>query len=185
MYWRDLDKGNPMKYLKRLTVLAFLALVLASSAIQSALSQQPVSSKNDETAAVEYKVEEKSGVVPFANFLVDVNFEKSGQLELLGAVTLGDTSNGADVMKEHISISVGKFSLVIPAGSFQKTAKGELRFKKVTDCMYWDLHFRPAAKNKLEFKLELDAENKLPSVKAEHVAITIGDDGGRAKAYSK
>lgn len=174
-----------MKYLTRLPSLVFLALLVVSPSIESALSQQPASSKNDEVTTVDSKVEEKSGVVPFANFLVAVNFDKTGQLELLGAITLGDSSNGADVMKEHISITVGKFSLVIPAGSFQKTAKGELRFKKVAECIYWDVHFQPAAKNKLGFKFELDGETKLPSVKPEQVAVTVGDDGGRAKASSK
>ena len=173
-----------MKYLKGLTVLAFLALILASPSIKSELSQQPASSKNDEVTPVDYKVEEKSAIVPFAKFIADVNFDKSGQLEVLGVVTLAETSNGADVTKEHLSITVGNFSVVIPAGSFKKTAKGELRFNKVTDCIYWDVHFRPpAGKNKLEFKVELDAEQKLPTVKPEQVTMTIGDDGGRAKAY--
>jgi len=120
-------------------------------------------------------------VVPFANFVVNVKPEEEG-LDVEGAFTLGAASDGINLFKEEVAVKLGTLATTIKAGSFKRKTSGKVSFKKVIDCTYWELEFRPLGNNNFEFKAQLLGVKGITKVSPEDVALSIGNDGGPARA---
>jgi len=123
----------------------------------------------------------ESEAMTFADFRVSVK-PKEDEVNIKGSFTLGAGSNGINLFQESTSIKVGAFSATIPAGKFKSGNKGKVEFKKLIDCVYWDLFIRPAGKDAFDFNLEVQGTKGTAMTKPEDVVLSIGDDGGKAKA---
>ena len=74
--------------------------------------------------------------VPFAAFIPKVGMllgpaVNDDKFDARGTFTLGAASNGIDPLNEHVTLQVGTFFAVIPAGSFQVSENGTLEFEGV------------------------------------------------------
>lgn len=118
--------------------------------------------------------------VPFANFAVKVELEEE-ELDVEGAFMLGAPSDGINLFKEEVVVKLGTLTTTIKAGSFERKSSGKVVFKKVIDCTYWSVEFRPLGKNNFEFKAELLGVKGNPKITPEDVSLSIGDDGGPAR----
>jgi hypothetical protein len=137
------------------------------------------------TASISYDASKKtttpeSEAMTFSDFRVSVK-PKEDEVNIKGSFTLGAGSNGINLFQEPTSIKVGAFSATIPAGKFKSGNKGKVEFKKLIDCVYWDLFIRPTGKDAFEFNLEVQGTKGTAGLKAEDIAVSIGDDAGTAK----
>ena len=125
----------------------------------------------------------ESEAMTFADFRVSVK-PKEDEVNIKGSFTLGAGNNGINLFQESTSIKVGAFSATIPAGKFKPANKGKVEFKKLLECVYWDLFIRPTGKDAFEFNLEVQGTKGTATLKAEDIAVSIGDDAGTAKPAS-
>lgn len=124
---------------------------------------------------------QETKTIPFANFTAKVEVEAT-EFEVDGTFTLSGESNGINLFKESVTVRVGEFSANIPAGSFKQEAKGKLKFKSAINGVDWTVVFRTLGKNAFDFKAEGEGAKRIGKLKPEDVRLTIGDDGGSAKA---
>ena len=116
--------------------------------------------------------------VPFANLAARVKIDaEEREFEATGTFTLGAGSNGIDPMIEDVSLDVGAFAVVIPAGSFRRDGQRAFKFEGVVGSARLEVKIDARDGKRFAFK----AEGKdAPVGKTNPVTLrfVIGNDAG-------
>lgn len=120
--------------------------------------------------------------IPFAAFIPKVEMllgptVNDDGLEVKAMLTLGAGSNGIDPLNEHVSLQVGTFSTVIPAGSFQ-LSNGTFEFEGVISGVALQIRITPLGGGSFSFQAEVASANLTGTALPVVVGLTIGDDSG-------
>ena len=134
-------------------------------------------------------------IMPFAAFDPKVEIElgppgaNKDEFEVKGSFTLGDGSNGIDILTEIVSLELtggaGGFSTTISAGSFRMDKKGRFKFETIIDVGVFEAVIRPLGGDSFEFKAEGEGFNLGAIANPVNVSLTIGDDGGSANVTAE
>lgn len=115
-------------------------------------------------------------VVPFENFEAVLEPDDE-EFDLYGEFALGAASNGIDPKDEDVTLQIGSFSVIIPAGSFDAD-DGAFEFEGVIDGVELEVEIELIMDRTYSFEAEGDGVD--PSTEPDPVTIvlTIGDDRG-------
>jgi Domain of unknown function (DUF5666) len=118
-----------------------------------------------------------------ASFFAEV--EASGRkIEVSGAFSLGNGSNGIDPATERVSLQAGAFSVTIAPGSFRKKS-GSWKFEGVVGTKQVEAEIRSVGVSAYEFSVEVEGSGLPPLAPPVIVTLTIGDDRGSGAARLK
>jgi len=105
--------------------------------------------------------------------------------EMTATFTLGPGSNGIAPLTEAVTVQVGTFSTVIPAGSFT-LHKGRFTFEGVINGVGLEAVLRSLTLgNDYEFKVEGKGADLTGTANPVTVGLTIGDDSGSTTVTAK
>jgi hypothetical protein len=112
-------------------------------------------------------------LVPFASSFAKLEIEKH-RFDLMESFTLGANSNGINPVKEDVTLQIGTFSVMTPAGSFFKLLEGGFAFEGVINGLRLQVQIVPLGNNIFTFKaLGTDVELTGPTNPVTEV-LTIG-----------
>lgn len=137
-----------------------------------------------------FAVHVASDPVAFAKFLPSAQIKymtrDSARLNLDIDFKLGNTSDGFDLARDGLQMTLGSYSLTVDAGSGQAHRNGDYSFKGVIDGNPVTLRVSQL-RNPSSYSLRLETFNKTLRMLRNPltVALTIGDDGGSATIRAK
>lgn len=114
---------------------------------------------------------------PFASFSAELQFAKN-DFELDASFTLGKRSNGIDPVREAVSLRVGTFSTVIPAGSFRAAGEGAFCFDGEIDGTELRVTLSASRSGRYHLEVEADQADLRGTTNPVTVNLAIGDDAG-------
>jgi len=136
-------------------------------------------SGNTATATTTVTVTERLST-PFAKFSAEAEIEKDEgdhEFEVEGTFTLGPASNGIDPLGELITLTVGTFSMIIPAGSFEPDDDA-FQFEAETDGAEFEMEIAPLGAGRFEFEAVSAGASLAGTVNPVDVMLAIGNDAG-------
>ncbi len=120
-------------------------------------------------------------LVPFASSFAKLEIAKD-RFDLKESFTLGANSNGIKPVKENVTLQIGTFSVMIPAGSFKKTLEGKFVFVGVISGVSLDVLIVPLVNNIFTFNAVGTGVDLTGLAKPVTVVLTIGIDTGSTTA---
>lgn len=136
--------------------------------------------------------------VPFATFSAKIQAEigrkiSETQLEIQGAFTLGQQSDGIDPVNETVTLSSPALSLTIPPGSFklasgnkdENTGGTTYTFEGMVNGNKTEIQIISLGNNNYKFHFEIHGLNPCRLKNPSQVTLTIGDDSGTAQVPVK
>jgi 6-phosphogluconolactonase (cycloisomerase 2 family) len=119
-------------------------------------------------------------LVPFATSFAKLEIEARHRpgFELKEFFTLGTNSNGIDPVTENVTLQIGTFSVMIPAGSFEQDFNGRFEFKGVINDVRLEAQIVPLGNNIFTFKAEGKGVDLTDLTNPVTVVLTIGTDSG-------
>jgi hypothetical protein len=122
--------------------------------------------------------------ISFAAFIPKVGMllgstANDDRFEAKATFTLGVGSDGIDPQHEQVGLQVGTFFAVIPAGSFQLSRNGSLKFEGVISGVSLKVKITPLGGGSFDFKAEGASANLSRTTLPVAVGLTIGNDHGR------
>lgn len=121
----------------------------------------------------------------FSSFTAKVHIEdKYTHFELKSKFTLGTGSSGFNPATDNISLQVGTFSTIIPAGSFKQDDKN-YEFKGVINGVHIEASIKSLGSNTSKLKVEAEHANLTGTANPVPVQITIGNNSGTATVNAK
>ena len=100
------------------------------------------------------------------------------KFEVNGSLTLGEASNGIDLLTESVTLSIDTLHRTTTPGSFAFNT-GIFRFSGEINRVKLDITFTPVGDNSFEFKAVGEGANLKRIVNPVDVQLTIGDDFAR------
>ena len=150
---------------------------------------------NPDTGRWEHKIERYVVARPFAAFAPRTSITtgpapNDDSFRIVGAFTLGSSSNGIDPYSEIVGITLGASSLTIPAGSFTQAGQGVFTFCGTIDGVDLSVIVARQPSGRLQqsesgamtygFLVEARHASLDGTVLPLNVALSIGDDRGQA-----
>ena len=89
--------------------------------------------------------------VPFTSSFAQLEIAK-GSFDLNEYFSLGANSSGIKPLKENVTLQIGTFSILIPAGSFQSALDGSFAFKGIVDGVILDARIVPLGYHDFQFE---------------------------------
>jgi hypothetical protein len=125
--------------------------------------------------------------VPFAAFKAALAIEfgktfNTDAFELLSEFTLGQKSNGIYPPMEPVTLSVGTFTTIIPAGSFKGTGFGPFYFIGPVNGVNLEALIAPTGAKRFSFAAAAQKASLAGTANPVPVTLTIGDDSGTTTA---
>jgi hypothetical protein len=118
--------------------------------------------------------------VPFAPFTPTASIFAGG-FQLTGYLQTGAASNGINPATESVTLSVGAYTVLIPAGSFVANSSGAFVFSgPVANAKVRSFAIIPMAPGRYSFRAQIAGPNLTGQPNPITVSLRIGDDGGRA-----
>jgi hypothetical protein len=128
---------------------------------------------------------------PFATFTtseVDIDIE-DGEIEVTAAFTLGQGSNGIEVVNEPVSFQMkggnAAYSVTMPAGSFKSKKTGEFNFLGTLNGVKIVASIRQTRPGSFDFEIVTERANVKGIANPVTVSLTIGDDSGSRTVRAK
>jgi 6-phosphogluconolactonase len=120
--------------------------------------------------------------VPFASFFAKLKIEERhrGGFELKDFFTLSTHSNGIDPLTENVTLQIGPFSVMIPAGSFKQEPNGRFEFKGVISDVSLEAQIISTGNSIYTLKAEGKGADLDCLTNPVTVGLTIGIDSGSA-----
>lgn len=103
---------------------------------------------------------------------------KHPSFELSGTLSLGTGSTGIAPDKQPVSLVLGSFSTVIPAGSFRKSKSGTYMFAGVINGVSLEFTIASAGSRSFGFHIEAAKANLAGTTNPVSLELLIGDNGG-------
>jgi DNA-binding beta-propeller fold protein YncE len=116
-------------------------------------------------------------LVPFASSLAELEIAKD-RFDLKESFTLGTNSNGINPVKENVTLQIGTFSVMIPAGSFFRLLEGGFAFEGVINGVTFEVQIVPLGNNIFTFKAVGTDVDLTGLTKPVTVVLTIGINSG-------
>jgi 6-phosphogluconolactonase len=116
-------------------------------------------------------------LVPFASSLAELEIAKD-RFDLKESFTLGTNSNGINPVKENVTLQIGAFSVMIPAGSFFKLIEGGYAFEGVINGVSFAVQILPLGNNIFTFRAVGTDVDLTGLTKPVTVVLTIGINSG-------
>ena len=113
----------------------------------------------------------------FAEFTASLAIEKDG-FELGSTFRLGPGNDGISLTREVVSLQVGTFSTLIPAGSFKSEGDGRFGFTGTIEGVELKVLVRTRPAGRYEMTLEAEGADLTAMVNPVTVNLAIGDDAG-------
>ncbi len=107
------------------------------------------------------------------------------EFEVEGTFTLGAASDGIDPLTEDVTVTVGAYEIIIPAGSFSQDEEGEFEFEGIIDGMEVEMEIELEDDGTFEFEIEVEGADLPELEEAPEVTLIIGDDKGTAIANAE
>jgi hypothetical protein len=98
--------------------------------------------------------------------------------DLNESFTLGKNSNGINPVTEKVTLQIGTFSVMIPAGSFNKNPNGRFAFQGVIKGVNLQVQIVPLGNNMFTFMAEGTGADLTGLTNPVTVVLTIGMDSG-------
>jgi hypothetical protein len=122
-------------------------------------------------------------IIPFAAFTAQVEITLgprtgSDAFQERATFTLGPATNGINPPTEAVSLQIGTFSTIIPAGSFQAGPHGQFTFDGVINGVTLEVRIAPQGGNSFIFQAEGTNADLSGTTNPVTVTLTIGDDSG-------
>lgn len=123
--------------------------------------------------------------VAFQKFKVFWMTLEDDEIEMKGKFRLAEASDGIDLSTEDVMVTVGDFSVTIPAGSFQRSGHKQWTFEGEIDGITVEMVITKRADGKYKFTFEAETEGLDLGEFSNpiEVTLTIGDDFGTRMAY--
>lgn len=106
------------------------------------------------------------------------------EFEAKGTFTLGEDSDGIDPVAEEVTITVGTYTVTIPADSF-RWKKGKYTFNEDVDGVELVVKIKPLGGGTFKFKIVAEDADLSGTANPVEVTLTIGDDAGTVSVYAK
>jgi hypothetical protein len=94
-------------------------------------------------------------------------------------------SNGINPVAEPVTLQVGTYTTIIPAGSFAKHKNGSFSFAGVIGGVSLDPLIKPTGTLRYEFNAKGQGASLTGTTNPVAVALTIGDDSGTTSVTAK
>jgi len=105
----------------------------------------------------------------------------TGGFQITGTMQVGATSNGIDPTNESVTLTVGAYSLLIPAGSFTVNSSGAFVFNgPAANSNVRSFAIIPMAPGRYSFRAQIAGPNLTQQPNPIIVSLRVGDDAGRA-----
>ncbi|MEO8663163.1 MAG: chitobiase/beta-hexosaminidase C-terminal domain-containing protein [Bryobacteraceae bacterium] len=118
--------------------------------------------------------------VQFAAFTPTASIFASG-FQVTGYLQTGAASNGIDPTTESVTLSVGAYTVLIPAGSFTVNSSGAFVFSgPAANANVRSFAIIPMAPGRYSFRAQVAGPNLTAQPNPITVSLRVGDDGGRA-----
>lgn len=120
-------------------------------------------------------------LVPFTSSFAELGISKDS-FDLKEFFSLGANSNGIKPVHENVTLRIGTFSLMIPAGSFKKTLGGRFAFEGVINGVSLQVRIVPLGDKSFQFIAVGTGAEFTGLTSAVTVVLTIGVNTGTTTA---
>ena len=122
--------------------------------------------------------------VPFASSFAKLVIEPDG-FDLKESFTLGANSNGINPVTEKVTLQIGTFSVMIPAGSFNQGFFAGFKFDGVINGVRLRAQIVPLGNNLFTFKAVGSGVDLTSLTNPVTVVLTIGIDAGASTVRAR
>jgi hypothetical protein len=105
--------------------------------------------------------------------------------ELSGTLTVGTGTTGIAPDTQPVSLVLGNFSVVIPAGSFRKNKNGRYSFEGTINGVHLEFSIAPAGGSSFTFHVEADGANLSGTGNPVPLELLIGTNGGTTQVTAE
>jgi hypothetical protein len=115
--------------------------------------------------------------VPFAShrFTVEIDLHSPSQFEIHGSFKLGASSDGIKPLTEALTLTLGTYTVTVPAGSFRKDGRG-FEFHGVINGAFLQMEITPLGHNRFLFEAEGRNANLTGTTNPVELDLSIGND---------
>lgn len=168
----SLDAGNGLTFDPK--TVTFAATPTNADMMSILINEMPLSLAPGDT------------LVPFDTFAREIEIDfgpgrRDDEFEVEGGFALGPLSGGIDPLAEEVTLKVGTFTTMIPAGSFEFTNSGplgEFEFEGVIDGVTLEVEIRPLSDGSFEFEASGEDAELSGTENPVTLGLLIGDDYG-------
>jgi alpha-tubulin suppressor-like RCC1 family protein len=127
------------------------------------------------------------GVTPFTPFAsafakLTITAGPPPGFDLKDSFTLGASSNGINPPTQDVTLQVGTYAVMLPAGSFHQVPNGAYVFSGVINGVSLAVQIAPVGLNNFDFKVAASGVNLTGLTNPIAVVLTIGNDSGTTSA---
>jgi hypothetical protein len=122
--------------------------------------------------------------VPFASSFAKLEIE-TDRFDLKESFTLGANSNGINPVTEKVTLQIGTFSVMIPAGSFNQGFFEGFKFEGAINGVRLGVQIVPLGNNLFTFKAVGSGVDLTRLTNPVTVVLTIGIDSGTTTAVAR
>ena len=105
--------------------------------------------------------------------------------EMKALFTLGADSNGINPLTDSVTLQIGTFSTILPAGSFTKVTKRRFKFEGVINGVAFEAVIQSLGHGRFLFKTEGQGAELTGTVNPVPVTLTIGNDTGSTSVMAE
>lgn len=102
------------------------------------------------------------------------------EFEVNGSFLLASNSTGIDPINQEVSLQVGPFSTIIPAGSFRKQGSGSFHFEGIVNGVQMQVSIRSTAYGDFRFRAKGRKADLVGTTEPLTIRLIVGDNGGKA-----